>query len=135
MPLAPRWLSRLKHRAGGLGARGERHAKRHLKRQKHRVLASNLRTRFGEVDLLTTAPDGRTVVIVEVKAGRAGPIPPERHFTADKRRRLTALAGQLLRRYQLADRPVRFDLVAVEFDRNQARPTVRHYPAACEASV
>ena len=52
-----------------LGRRGERIAAARLRREGYRILARNVRNRFGEIDLVAEAPDRRTVVVVEVKAG------------------------------------------------------------------
>jgi putative endonuclease len=117
-----------------LGARGERLAARHLRRAGYRILARNLRNRFGEVDLLALDPDGRTIVIVEVKAGSDGAVEPEVHLTRDKQRRLVALAAQVARRYRLTDRPFRFDLVAVDIP-HDGKPVIRHHVAAFESHV
>jgi putative endonuclease len=117
-----------------LGAKGERLARRYLKRHGYRPLATNLRNRFGEIDLLVEAPDRRTLVLVEVKAGAGSALPPEVHVTRDKRRRLTALAAQLLRRYRLTHRPLRFDVVIVHWSKGE-KPDIRHYPGAFESHV
>ena len=123
-----------------VGARGERVAARHLRRLGYRILARNLRTRGGEIDLLAQAPDRRTVVVVEVKSATArdpgeAPDPrPEEHVNYYKQRRLTALACQIARRYHLEDRPIRFDVIGVEFACGAA-PIVRHHPGAFESRV
>lgn len=134
------WLWGLKPKAAHLrlGRRAEHLAGKHLKRLGYRILGKNLRTPRGEIDLLAEAPDGRTVVIVEVKAGSrsagdtegegAGPR-PEWHVTREKQRRLAGLAVQTVRRLGLTDRPLRFDIVAVIVPA-RGRPVVRHWPGA-----
>lgn len=122
------------------GRRGERLAARHLKRQGYRIRGRNIRTRAGEIDLLAESPD-HMVVVVEVKttemASRGDnapdPVRPEVRVSAAKQRQLTALATQVARRLRLDDRPIRFDVVAVEL-RPEGRPVVRHHPAAFEAA-
>lgn len=129
-------LTGLVRRGRSLGQRGERAAARYLKVRHYRILARNVRNRFGEVDLLAQADDGKTVVVVEVKAGRQGSVHrPEVHVTADKQRRLTALAAQLARRYNLTHRPWRFDVIAVEFapEGRKANPVIRHHRAAFQS--
>jgi len=136
---APRWegLSRK-------GRQGEKAAIRYLRRSGYRVLGCNLHNKFGEVDILAEAPDGRTVVIVEVKS-RALPrdtqpnyaqklVLPEARVGSRKQRRLVALAGQMARRYRLADRPIRFDVVGVDLQPGTA-PVIRHHPGAFESHV
>jgi putative endonuclease len=53
-----------------LGVAGERAAEAELARRGLRVVARNVRTRFGEIDLVCR--DGRGYVFVEVKTRRAG---------------------------------------------------------------
>ena len=126
------WLTRF--RAVTLGQRGERDAAKHLRRQDYRILARNLRSRAGEVDILTEAPDRRTVVIVEVKAGTNGALPPEVHVNRAKQRKLTQLAAGLVRQYGLANRPIRFDVIAVDFPRC-GKPAIRHHVGAFQSHV
>jgi putative endonuclease len=127
-----RFLPTRRRRA--LGPLGEGHARRFLKRQGYRIHARNLRNRFGEIDILAEAPDRRTLVLVEVKAGAGRALPPEVHVNAQKQRRLTALAAQLLRRFKLTHRPLRFDVVVVHWTNNK-KPDIRHHRAAFEAHV
>lgn len=114
------------------GPRGERLAARHLRRQRYRILGRNLRGRVGEIDLLAQTPDGRTIVIVEVKAGRLGGIRPEHHVNSAKQRKLSHLAAALVRERRLGDRPVRFDVMAVEFS-PRGGAVVRHHIGAFES--
>lgn len=105
-----------------------------LKRKGYRVVAKNLRNRFGEIDIVALAPDKRTVVIVEVKSAEDADSLPELRVDHHKQRRLTALAAQAVRRYQLQDHPIRFDVVAVNLP-NDAPPVIRHHEAAFESHV
>jgi Holliday junction resolvase-like predicted endonuclease len=164
---ARRLLARLRPARDGLGrtlrsaainagASGERIAQKYLNKRGYRTVARNLRTPAGEADLLCIAPDRRTIVVVEVKArrlagavagdatwggtGRASRV-PEAGLTRAKRRRLVAVATQIVRRRGWSDRPVRIDLVAVALPAGGSRgrvklrdATVRHYEAAVSAS-
>ena len=123
------------------GARGEQAAAKYLKRHGYRILARNLRNRYGEIDLLAEAPDGRTIVIVEVKASHRtdGPksgdeLNPEVRVNLAKQHKLTALAGQVIRRYKLEDRPIRFDVVGVVFF-SDGQVELRHHPGAFESTI
>jgi putative endonuclease len=49
----------------GLGATGERHAARYLASKGYKILASNYRCRYGEIDIIATKMN--KIVFVEVK--------------------------------------------------------------------
>jgi len=122
-------------RRRALGPRGERVAARRLKREGYRLLARNWRDRSGELDLVLEDPDGRTVVVVEVKSRlKSGGPPPEASVTRDKTRRLIALTQRLRRANGWTDRPVRIDVVGVEFDRRGRVVGYRHNANAVNAS-
>lgn len=120
------------------GALGERAAENMLKSKGYILLKRNLRNRFGEIDLVVLAPDKRTVVIVEVKSAKDPDALPELRVDLKKQHRLTALAAQLVRRYKLQDRPIRFDVVAVGLGLEpgaEQEPVIRHYPGAFQSHV
>jgi len=129
-----------------VGERGERVAQRHLRTQGYRLLATNARSRWGEIDILAEAPDGRTLVLVEVKSRRldagdaenarnaADIFRPEFHVNAQKQRQLVRLGVQIAQRYKLTDRPFRFDVIGVDLVAS-GKPVVRHYEGAFESPV
>lgn len=117
---------------------GERAAERHLRSLGYAPLGRNLRANIGEIDLLFEAPDRRTVVIVEVKARTVQPGSadrlPERAITSAKARKLASLARSFARRSDLRGRPLRIDVVAVDFNPGSHQPAdIRHYPGAINA--
>mgnify|MGYP001193396302 CR=1 FL=1 len=135
MKAISQWLSRFGLlRRSGLGDVGERLAAAYLRRNGYRVLGTNLWSRLGEIDLFAEAPDGRTLVVVEVKSGRDEQIPPEAHVSWSKQRKLVSLASQLVNRYGWTDRPVRFDVVGVVF-RADGSNDLRHHVSAFESHV
>jgi putative endonuclease len=85
------------------------------------ILARNARTRYGELDIV--AHDGRTLVFVEVKAGREGSVyGPERPVLAvgpRKQHQVRRLATAWMAEHR--DTPpydeIRFDAVGVTYDR------------------
>ncbi len=120
-----------------LGRRSESLAAEHLQKLGYTLLARNARLRRGEADLVCEAPDRRTVVVVEVKSregggeGGAKQIAPEVAVNHAKRRKLVAIARSLQRSNAWTDRPIRIDVVAVDWAHGRA--TVRHYPGAVGA--
>ncbi len=122
---------------GPLGRRGERIAARYLRRRGYRVLARNVRAPMGEIDLLCQSPDGREIVVVEVKTRRvgAGDHPaPEASITRAKRAKLVALTRWARATNRWQDRPVRIDSVGVSID-ERGRAQVRHVPNAVGADA
>ena len=118
------------------GAYAEKLAAAFLKKQKYRILARNFRNAQGEIDLVAQAPDGRTIVIVEVKGSepgtKAGGPRPEVRVNLQKQKQLAALAMQMVRRHRLQDRPVRFDVIGVDLV-EQGEPIIRHHVGAFES--
>jgi putative endonuclease len=102
-----------------LGRRAEDLVAARLQRLGWRLVERNYRSRSGEIDLI--ALDGRTLVFVEVKAGRFGArLGPERPvFAVDRRKqlRLRRLAREWLgeRRGPSGVSGYRFDVVGVSF--------------------
>lgn len=97
------------------GRRSERRAARLLKRRGYRILAMNVVTPMGEIDIV--AEDEGTLVFVEVKArtslsfGR-----PEEAVTRAKQATLTRAALYWLKSHDALWRPARFDVVAILAD-------------------
>jgi putative endonuclease len=99
---------------------GERLAERALRRRGWRLLARRLRTFHGELDLVFA--QGATLVVVEVKTGRAGP-----RFRPGMRLSAATLAGLWRAARHLArGAPERVDLVEVQLDRARSVRIVHH---------
>jgi putative endonuclease len=97
------------------GGEGERAAAKFLERRGYRILASNYRTRLGEIDLI--AEDRGTLVFIEVKVrgtDRFGG--PAMAITLAKQARIARLAQQFLAARRLEERPCRFDAVLISGD-------------------
>jgi len=98
------------------------------------IVERNARTRFGELDIV--ALDGRTLVFVEVKAGReSSAFGPERPILGvDHRKQLqvrrlaTAWMGERRNAPHYAE--IRFDAVGVTFDRAGRVIELEHIEAA-----
>ena len=116
-PLTPRQI----------GDIGERLARRHLEAKGYRVVASNYRCRWGEVDLI--ARDGQVWVFVEVRTRRSRAYgAPEESLTADKGRRLTLTAQHFLAETEAASTEPdwRIDLVAISLGPGRRVQDIRH---------
>lgn len=95
------------------GQEGEAEAERYLRRKGYRIVARNLRSALGELDLV--AEDGRTLVFIEVKARRTGEFGGAIHAVhRQKQQKLIRLASQFLAQRHWTDRSCRFDVVLLE---------------------
>jgi len=92
------------------GRYGEDAAAEFLRRKGFTILGRNVRTAFGELDLI--ALDGDVIVFVEVKARRA--TSGLEAVDARKQLRLSRLALAFLARAGWLGRAARFDVIAVE---------------------
>jgi putative endonuclease len=114
-----------------LGNRGERAAIRFLRKQGYRILHRQYRNRIGEIDIV--AKDGNGIVFVEVKTRTsvaAGN--PVEAVTLSKQKQLTKLALSYLKRYGLLEHAARFDVIAIVWPKDAAKPEITHYCNAFE---
>lgn len=127
------WIHQLFHRSPEpIGRRGERLAARWLRRRRYRILERNLPLVDDEADLVALDPDGRTIVIVEVKTRAAAFPPPESSITRTKQFRLARLASRLQKQKRYRGRPFRFDAIAIVWPAAQ-EPVIHHYEGAFES--
>jgi putative endonuclease len=116
------------------GAKAEELVARRLVAAGWEIVERNARTRYGELDIV--ARDGRTLVFLEVKAGRRGsafgPERPVLAVDARKQRQVRRLATAWMaeRRDVPAYAEIRFDAIGITFDRADRVIDVEHIPAA-----
>lgn len=113
-----------------LGNQGENLATTHLQQKKYQILARNLRTKLGEIDIL--ARDGQFLVLVEVKTKTSARLGSALEMiTRAKQQKLLLLALELQKKYQTEK--VRIDVVAI--DNAKAAPQLKHHKGIVEASL
>ncbi|MBF0454623.1 MAG: YraN family protein [Magnetococcales bacterium] len=97
-----------------LGDRGEQVAESYVKREGFRIVDRNVRTRFGEMDLI--AMDGDTLVFCEVRSRGGGSLDEAAEsIGVRKQQRLIHLAQVYLQKHpELADCPCRFDAILLQ---------------------
>jgi putative endonuclease len=125
------WLGIFRHDRS-LGPRGERLAARFLKKRGYRILERNLSVRDDEADIVALDPDGRTIVVVEVKTRRDDGTAPEAAIGGRKQMHLIRLAMKLQQQPRFRDHPFRFDAVAVVIP-ERGSVVIRHTPAAFDS--
>jgi putative endonuclease len=95
------------------GAAGERIALKHLKKLGYRILESNFRTPFGEIDIVARLK--RIIVFVEVKSRITLSFgPPYISITRTKERHIVKNALFYLKRRRLFNADWRVDIVSVK---------------------
>lgn len=111
-----------------LGERGEALAARYLKRKGFKVLWRSVVLPMGELDIIARDPDGKTLVIIEVKA--RVPVPgqprPEAQVDAEKRAKLRSMLSYLTKANNWQGQPRRIDVVGIDFP-EIGEPQVRHH--------
>lgn len=117
-----------------LGSRGERHAAKWLRKRGYRILHRNFSLGDDEADLIALDPDGRTIVIIEVKTRSDDRVPPEEAINRTKRFRMARLASRLAKTRDYQDRPMRLDAIAIHWP-DGGDPDLRHYPNAFESPI
>lgn len=95
------------------GQEGESAAERYLRHKGYRIVARNLRSRVGELDLV--AEDGQVLVFVEVKARRTDEFGGAIYAVHQrKQEKVIQLAAQYLARHHIKDRHCRFDVILLQ---------------------
>lgn len=100
-----------------LGALGEQRAKDFLKKRGHSILETNFRCREGEIDIISLDKD--CLVFVEVRTRSSSNFgTPEESVTMSKKKKLVSAALSYLQTHKSLPEFWRFDVVAVEVDRD-----------------
>ena len=99
-----------------LGNLGEEAAAGHLVRAGYEIIARNVRTPYGEVDLIANYAGFTVFLEVKTRRSRSHGL-PEEAVTSRKQSRLLASAQHYLQERGLLDSPWRIDVVAVEYGR------------------
>ncbi len=103
-----------------LGKKGEEWARKFLLRQGYKIIATNHRSRFGEIDIISE--DKGTVVFIEVKTRSSIAFgTPIEAVTHSKQKRLYRLAEDFLITHHLESKPVRFDVLSLTVQGNDMK--------------
>lgn len=93
-----------------LGQEGEKQAFHFLKKSGYDILASNLRNKVGELDII--AKKEGFLCIIEVKT-RRGTHSPIEAVTLQKRQKIFKTTRYFQIQHQLTELPVRFDILGI----------------------
>ncbi len=116
-------------RLQALGARGEQLAAAFLEQRGLSVVARNVRSSLGELDIV--ARDGDEMVFVEVKTRIGGDdVAPDVAVTSAKLERLGQLAERYVARSPDPHSPWRVDVVAIVISSDGSVRTIEHLEGA-----
>ncbi len=112
------------------GQSAETEAEHYLRQKGYRILARNLRSPNGELDLV--AESGKVLVFIEVKGRRTSAFGGAAYAVHERKQaRLVRLAAQYLAQHRLRDRLCRFDVVLCRGGASSV-PAIEHVENAFE---
>ena len=117
------------------GKNAEEAAAQYLESKSYNIIARNLRLGHLELDLLATLANTNLLIVIEVKARRAGTHAPELRVDWRKQRHLILAAQMLLSRRIFHGKQIQFDVIAVEMDQLQKPMNLRHIQRAFDANM
>lgn len=110
------------------GKRGEVIAAQYLHQQGYRILEQNFRCKIGEIDVVAEK-EGR-ILFIEVKTRRSDHFGlPEEAVHSIKQKKITRAAEWYLKQHKMTDRPVGFEVLAIDWPSDQ-EPVIRCIPNA-----
>ncbi|GBD00087.1 hypothetical protein HRbin17_02623 [bacterium HR17] len=132
------WLTRLRQWWQGRpaspterGRLAEEAAALYLRRRGYRIVATRVRLRVGEIDLVAVRDKEKVAAFVEVKARSSNTFgAPTEALRPRQRRRLRNAAEVFAARQGWHDYTLRFDLVAVDLDETGRIVHIEHIPDA-----
>lgn len=115
-----------------LGKWGEDCAARYLEQKGYSILARNIRTSFGEIDLLARQEEG-DLVFVEVKTRATTKYgPPEISVDRRKQEHLIASISSYFQKHPEIEENWRLDVIAVERLKLGEPPVITHFENALQ---
>lgn len=119
-----------------IGAKGERLARRYLKKNGYKILEKNYKAMHGEIDIVAWDKEQKRTVFVEVKSRKDSKELIERYGRAanavtsqKKARLLTAIQAYIWKNPQAKD--CRIDIIEVYFpSESRSRPRIEHIRSA-----
>ena len=112
-----------------LGRWGEKYCLKYLKGKGFRVVALNYRCNAGEIDIIVSGSNGG-LVFVEVKTRASeDKAKAQDAVRGSKRKRMIRAANNFCRKYDIHNKPLRFDVVAIVLG-EKSKPELRHYKNA-----
>ena len=116
------------------GQWGETQALHHLAEHGYRIVATNYRTRYGEIDII--AQDGETLVFIEVKCrSHHGFGSALEAVDFRKQQRICRVAIEYLQSHRGGEGGARFDVIAVHRQSGKGPAVIEHIENAFDFSL
>ena len=93
------------------GAWGEALAAKYLQKKRYKIVATNYRSRFGEIDLIVA--DRKFLVFVEVKLRKTDNFAKAQEFVDRRKQERLRKTAQLYLSQNPCDLPCRFDIIEI----------------------
>ena len=116
-----------------IGRKGERYARRFLRKKGWRCVGKNLRFGNDELDILALTPDAKTLVIVEVRSTMDRRRIPEQTIGSKKRAAMLRVAKQLRGEAKKHNCTLRMDLITVRL--YEKEPIINHFQGILKLSM
>ena len=114
------------------GRRGEELAAEHLRKAGYKIVERNVRSRYGEIDIV--ADDHGCLVFVEVRTMKSQAMHPEESVSRMKKRRMADLGLRYLQGHGRESAEWRLDVIAIELTDDGQVARFEHYQNAVEWS-
>src|SRR4030066_764273 len=109
-----------------LGRMGESFAVGYLEQQGYTILYRNLRTPYGEIDLITQ--QGNVIVFTEVKTRASTSLgPPEISITPRKAEHMRCAAEYYIQQHPELHGEWRIDVISIQMQANETPPLIIHF--------
>ena len=109
-----------------LGRLGEALAGVYMEERGYTILGRNIRTPYGEIDLL--AQQGETIIFLEVKTRSSKTLgPPEISITPVKLAHMRSAAEYYIQQHPDLNNDWRFDVITIQMQVDQASPQIDHF--------
>lgn len=96
-----------------LGKKGEELVVKYLQQDGYSILATNYRSRYGEIDIISTK--GEVIAFVEVKTRKNTYFSIAQVVTYPKQQRIAKTAFDYVKAFSIRNKVLRFDIVTIEY--------------------
>jgi putative endonuclease len=127
------------NRKQAVGRRGEQLACEYLEKQGYEVLAKNVRTPYGEIDLITSLSEDKqetSIIFIEVKTRTTQSFGnPEDAISLRKKGHILASIEYFLQEHPELDKDWRIDVISIYLNKISENIEIKHFINAISAET